>query len=51
MAIETRDEMTQQIRNRALFEFGKYGKTPEVRFCVFCVHVVYEVFMLVSSAT
>lgn len=28
-ALETRDELQQQYRNRALFEFGKFGKTPE----------------------
>lgn len=31
-AIETREERSQQIRNRALFEFGKDNETPEVLF-------------------
>ena len=30
-AIETREEMYRQIRNRAVFEFSKAAKTPEVR--------------------
>ena len=28
-ALETREEMTQEIRSRALFEFGKVGQTPD----------------------
>lgn len=28
-ALETREERAAQIRNRALFEFGQHGETPE----------------------